>query len=893
METSTWETPWILYDDYWSTNLETSTFCPVEVVNAFDEYFQIRVNVIMERAKFNRRYQKEDENADEFIAALYNLVETCNYGNLKEEMLRDRLVVGIRDATLSEKLQMNPDLTLEIAKREIRLKEAVQSQQKELQGDTPAAMQAMMSKKWPRRSGACGKKEEQSQKKGYQYKPRLSPQCSRCGNARHPLEKCPAKGVVCNNCGKRGHFGKHCFSKKKAKSAGELSLDTSSLDTAFLGNLSMANESSWSADVEIKREAIHFKLDTGAEVTAISEKSFQSLSQVSLKKATKVVYGPARQKLDVMGQFEEVITYGDNSSKQTIFVIRNLKVNMLGFPANTALNILKRADAVVIEEKTIKQQFSKVFSGLGDQGEEYHIQLKEGAHPYCLYTPRNVPIPLKEKVQVELDKMEKMGVISKVNKPTDWCAGMVIVPKKSGEVRICVDLKALNDNVLREVHPIPKVDETLAQLVGAKIFSKLDANSGFWQIPLADDSRLLTTFVTPNGRYCFNKLPFGITSAPELFQKRMQRILERLQGVLCHIDDVLIFGASKEDHDRNLQAVLKRLEAAGTTLNPTKCEFHKSSIKFLGHVIDKDGIRADPSKLQAIIQMEAPQSVTELRRFMGMVNQLGKFSRELLSSKNTWRWGPHQDRAFSNVKEEITRPTVLAHYNPNARTKISADASSFGMGSILLQLNNDVWKPVAYASHSLTETERRYAQIEKEALAVTWSCEKFRDYILGKRIDIETDHKSLVPILSSKRLDALPPRVLRFRLRLDKYDFQIQHVPGKLIYVADTLSRAPLPETDGREVAEHQEEVEVFIAHVTRCIQSEQQSLDVLRQKQAEDDVCTKVMENCKSNWPRKHLIEPQMIPCWKLRSSLTLHDNLLLFNDRIVIPTSMRKDML
>ena len=123
--------------------------------------------------------------------------------------------------------------------------------------------------------------------------------------------------------------------------------------------------------------------------------------------------------------------------------------------------------------------------------------------------------------------------------------------------------------------------------------------------------------MTPNGRYCFNKLPFGITSAPELFHKPMQRILERLQGVLCHMDDVLIFGASKEDHDRNLQAVLKRLEAAGATLNPTKCEFHKSSIKILGHVIDKDGIRADPSKLQAIIQMEAPQSVTELRRFMG------------------------------------------------------------------------------------------------------------------------------------------------------------------------------------------------------------------------------------------------------------------------------------
>ena len=270
--------------------------------------------------------------------------------------------------------------------------------------------------------------------------------------------------------------------------------------------------------------------------------------------------------------------------------------------------------------------------------------------------------------------MEKMGVISKVNGPTQWCAVMVVVPEKSGEVRTCIGLKALNNNVPREVHPIPKVAETLAQLAGANIFSKLDANSGFWQIPLSDDSRLLTTFVTTNGCY---KLPFGISSAPELFQKRMQSILEGLKGALCHMDDVLIFGSNKDENDKNLLAAL---ESAGVTLNPNKCEFYKGSIKFLGHVIDKDGIRADPSKTQAIVQMEAPQSVANLGRFMGMVNQLGKFSprlaehaqplRELLSSKNTWIWGPVQDRAFSNVKEEITRPTVLAHYNPEAHKNI-------------------------------------------------------------------------------------------------------------------------------------------------------------------------------------------------------------------------------
>ena len=182
--------------------------------------------------------------------------------------------------------------------------------------------------------------------------------------------------------------------------------------------------------------------------------------------------------------------------------------------------------------------------------------------------------------------MESLGVISKVDKPTQWCAGMVVVPKKNGKVCICVDLKPLNENVLREVHPMPKVDETLAQLTGAKVFSKLDANSGFWQIPLSESSRPLTTFITPIGRYYFHKLPFGISSAPEHFQKRMSAILSGLEGVVCQMDDVLVFGRDQTEHDTRLTAVLKRIESAGATLNPDKCEFSRKTLKFLGHILD-------------------------------------------------------------------------------------------------------------------------------------------------------------------------------------------------------------------------------------------------------------------------------------------------------------------
>jgi len=498
--------------------------------------------------------------------------------------------------------------------------------------------------------------------------------------------------------------------------------------------------------------------------------------------------------------------------------------------------------------------------------------------------------------------MESMGIISRVDEPTPWCARMVVVPKKSGAVRICVDLKPLNTSVLREVHPLPKVDDTLAQLAGAKVFTKLDANSGFWQIPLTKESRLLTTFITPSGRYCFNKLPFGISSAPEHFQKRMSRILSGLDGVLCQMDDVLIYGRDRAEHDARVIAVLERIKSAGATLNPDKCEFGKTCLKFLGHVIDQNGIHADPDKTTAIVHMSPPKTVSELRRFMGMVNQLGKFTprlaeltqplRELLSKSRTWVWGPAQKRAFSQVKEELSKPTTLALYDLEVPTKISADASSYGLGAVLLQESDSQWKPIAYASRSMSNTERRYAQIEKEALASTWACEKFASYVLGKTFEIETNHKPLVPLLGTKHLDTLPPRVLRFRLRLDRFSYSIKHVPGKNLYIADTLSRAPTstPTQNDSSLEELAElAVESHIAHLPASANT----LDEFMRAQDSDPSLTLIKGYCTNGWPDTPATKPRLLPYWEARGELTLHNNLLLCGGRIVVPESMREQTL
>ena len=319
-----------------------------------------------------------------------------------------------------------------------------------------------------------------------------------------------------------------------------------------------------------------------------------------------------------MGRLTVSMSHKDHLCEQEIFVVNHLHHNLLGLPAIKALHLLTRVEQINTMP-TIQQEFPNLFTGLGTlQGDPYTICLKPDAKPFPLGTARNISLPLHEKVHKTLNNMEAQGVISKVQEPTPWCAGMVVVKKKSGGTRICIDLKPLNKCVLRERHPLPRVDDTLAQLTGATTFSKLDANSGFWQIPLSDESKLLTTFITPFGRYCYNKLPFGITSATEHFQQRMNSLLLGLQGVLCVMDDIIVFGKNQQEHNGRLHAVFTRLSASGMILNSEKCEFSKNRLTFLGHVIDSQGISPDPSKTAAITYMDLPKSVTELRRFLGI-----------------------------------------------------------------------------------------------------------------------------------------------------------------------------------------------------------------------------------------------------------------------------------
>ena len=532
--------------------------------------------------------------------------------------------------------------------------------------------------------------------------------------------------------------------------------------------------------------------------------------------------------------------------------------NELFYVLETSQNLLSRATGEklgVIEFTGEVKLTQNVFgaTGLMDTS-PISIQLVDNAAPHAVHTARNVPFPLLKAVKQELERMEEAGIIRSVSEPTDWCAPMVPVPKSNDSVRITVDYKHLNKCETREIYPIPTVEQLTAELAGSSLYSKLDASSGFYQLPLDEESQLLTTFITPFGRKAFQRLPMGINLAPECFQRKMQEMLTGLNGVIVYMDDIVVYG-NEHTHDERLQAVLGRIQSSGLKLNKAKCEFRKGSIKFLGQRISSQGVEPDPDKLAAVQQLEAPRDERELISLLGTINYLGKFVpqiqsklkplNDLLKRDVAWIWTHNQQRALDDVKQMLTSAPVLAFYDPTKETVVSADASSYGIGGCVMQRQDDSQlRPVAFCSRTMTPCEQRYAQIEKELLAAVWTCERMHMLLSGlPQFRLELDHKPLVPLINSKSLTDTPVRCQRLLLRLMRYNPVAVYVPGKQHVVPDYLSRHPCQEPDS-VAAVLQRDVTYYVLGVISRLPLTEHRLEEVRSHQAADGIISNVIHH-------------------------------------------------
>lgn len=366
------------------------------------------------------------------------------------------------------------------------------------------------------------------------------------------------------------------------------------------------------------------------------------------------------------------------------------------------------------------------------------------------------------------------------------------------------------------------------------------------------------------------------------------------------MDDMLVWRETMQEHDARLRAVLHRLEEKNITLNANKCQFCVLGTTFLGHRISAEGIYPDPSKVQAIAELTAPSDVSGVRSFLGMINYLERFvSRlsealtpiyNLLRSNEEFKWSTDCEKAFRTVLKILTSSPCSAIFDSNRRTVVSADASSFGVGAVLRQEDEtEELRLVAYVSRTLTNTERRYAQIEKEILALTWACKRFHDFVYESS-SIWKHHRPLVPLLMTKNLDELSPRLQRMRMRLMHYNFECFYTAGKDILAADYLSHSPFKILGSQDL---QEGISAHVQFVIKQSPVSDTILSRLLELQAEDPVCKELVKNIQNGWPCKEMVNALVKPFFEFRAHLTLARGFIMFGDRFYIPTGLRREAL
>lgn len=406
--------------------------------------------------------------------------------------------------------------------------------------------------------------------------------------------------------------------------------------------------------------------------------------------------------------------------------------------------------------------------------------------------------PIQKVLDEKLKEMLDAGVIEKSSSP--WSSPVVLIKKPTGEYRFCVDYRKLNAVTRRDAYPLPYISHILDRLRDAKFLSSIDLKSAYWQVPVEEDSRPKTAFTVPNrGLFQFNRLPFGLHNSPATWQRLIDEVLgpELEPHVFVYLDDIVVATSDFSSHLKVLEDVLTRLKKAGLTLNWDKSHFCRDELRYLGYIVDHTGLRVDPEKIEAILGFPTPTTVRQVRRFLGLATWYRRFVPEfsrlaapmtdLLRKSKKWSWGEEQEEAFRALKEKLVSAPILKCPDFSLPFILQTDASSTGLGAILSQETTEGERPIAFASRSLTPSERNFSTTEQECLAVLWAIEKFRPYLEGSQFTVITDHHALVWLGNLKDPQG---RLARWALKLQQYQYKVVHRPGRLHAAADALSRA-------------------------------------------------------------------------------------------------------
>ncbi|XP_063540822.1 uncharacterized protein K02A2.6-like [Cydia strobilella] len=546
--------------------------------------------------------------------------------------------------------------------------------------------------------------------------------------------------------------------------------------------------------------------------------------------------------------------------------------------------------------KTVtSSRFSEVLAdGLGRfTGGKVSIHLRADARPVFLRA-RPLAYALREPVERALEQLVRDGVLTPVDR-SDWATPIVPVVKKDGNIRICADFKMTLNRVLEvDRYPLPRVEDLLARLHGGERFSKIDLSQAYAQFEL-DESKKYTVINTHKGLFMYNRLVYGLSSSPGIFQRHLEQLFSDLPHVGVFLDDVIITGSNTEAHVDNLYKVFERLQAYGLRVRKDKCAFFEESINYLGHVISKEGVHTCPDKVRAIVNTPAPSNVSEVRAFVGMIMYYGKFIKNvstmltplynLLKAGTKFVWSASCQEAFDKVKQVLTSSEVLVHYSGSLPLVLTSDASGVGIGCVISHLTPEGERPVAYASRTLTPAERGYAQIDREALALVYGIRKFHQYLYGRKFILRTDHKPLtyifgdkvgIPVMAASRLQ-------RWAILLSGYNYEIEYVPSSK-NCADALSRLP---QGGQDQKQNQEVTYLNFVEDFLPVTNEQ-----VKSATSHDVTLSRVLSYVQSGWPTSCQDE-EIKPFLLRRHEMYVDRGCLMWGYRMVIPAILRETVL
>ena len=778
--------------------------------NALTRYFTPKTNAAFEMYNFRQAKQEATETIDAFVTRLRKLAKTCNFSNTDGEVT-NQIIFACHSQSLRRRA-LRDDLSLDklvAAARALELSET--------QAATVEGRDRYVNAVRPHTPVDRGRQRSHGHGRSQSRRPAPSRQltgdnvkrntCDNCGyELPHKSKECPARGKSCTSCNKVGHFASVCRSSQQRLShhtprdsrhtststsrANVVTTDREPTDDHYVFSNTSDDSTIPTRQVFIEGEQVEVIIDTGASVNVLESSTYFALpNRPSLRPThTRVFPYGERSPLPVLGMAKFELAYNSERLQVTFHVVEGKGGNLLGYTAAEKLRILSLAAHVTTTkagdgENFFVNAYHDLFTGNGkftDTCVKLHIDetVTPKRQPH-----RRIPYHIRKDVEIELKQLEDDDIIEKTDGPTPWISPIVVVPKKSGAVRICVDMREANKAVMREKHLMPTLDDLITDLNGATTFSTLDLRNGYHQLELHPSSRYITTFSTHVALYRYKRLMFGINSASEIFQNTVAELLRDLPGCRNISDDIIVYGKTVAEHNTNLTAVLDRLRTNNVRLNREKCKISRKTVTFYGHVFGAHGLRADPAKISSITEAVRPANASDVRSLLGMAQYVARFIpkfativsplRELTKQDVNWCWDQRCETAYQALKDALTNTSTMTYFDPNVPSVVLADASPCGLGAILTQNG----KVVSYASRALSDVEQRYSQTEREMLAVVWCAEHFHLYLYGESFTICSDHQPLLGIIKSQR--PASARIERWRIRLLPYVFELKYRPGK------------------------------------------------------------------------------------------------------------------